>query len=112
MAAIIDRRRPRYCPQRERGAAGRRRRRPARREAQAWLTVRTHDGQVPLTSDELTDFAFDGQPFKLMDRQRGIRKPRELDAALSIRTVYRRGRCAAVRGRGRSGRPPALQVAG
>jgi hypothetical protein len=59
-----------------------------RREAQAWLTVRTHDGQVPLTSDELMDFAIDGRPFKLMDRQRGIRKPRELAAALSIRTVY------------------------
>jgi putative restriction endonuclease len=59
-----------------------------RREAQAWLTVRTHDGQVPLTTDELMDFAIDGRPFKLMDRQRGIRKPRELDAALSIRTVY------------------------
>jgi putative restriction endonuclease len=59
-----------------------------RREAQAWLTVRTHDGQVPLTSDELLDFAIDGRPFKLMDRQRGIRKPKELTAALSIRTVY------------------------
>jgi putative restriction endonuclease len=59
-----------------------------RREAQAWLTVRTHDGQVSLSSDELLDFAIDGRPFKLMDRQRGIRKPRELTAALSIRTVY------------------------
>jgi putative restriction endonuclease len=59
-----------------------------RREAQAWLTVRTHDGQVPISSDELEDFAFDGHPFKLMDRQRGIRKPKELTAALSIRTVY------------------------
>ena len=59
-----------------------------RREAQTWLTVRTHDGQVPLSSDELLDFEVDGRPFKLMDRQRGIRKPRELDAALSIRTVY------------------------
>ncbi len=59
-----------------------------RREAQAWLTVRTHDGQVSLSSDELLDFAIDGRPFKLMDRQRGIREPRELTAALSIRTVY------------------------
>ena len=59
-----------------------------RREAQAWLTVRTHDGQVPISRDELEDFTFDGRPFKLMDRQRGIRKPRELVAALSMRTVY------------------------
>lgn len=59
-----------------------------RREAQAWLTVRTHDGQVPLSTDELSDFAIDGRPFRLMDRQRGIRKPKELAAALSIRTVY------------------------
>ena len=57
-----------------------------RREAQAWLTVRTHDGQMPLSSDELLDFAIDGRPFKLMDRQRGIRKPEELTAALSTRT--------------------------
>ena len=59
-----------------------------RREAQAWLTVRTHDGQEPITRDELEDFAIDGRPLKLMDRQRGIRKPRELAAALSIRTTY------------------------
>jgi putative restriction endonuclease len=59
-----------------------------RREAQAWLTVRTHDGQVPVSSDDLLDFEIDGRPFKLMDRQRGIRKPRELTVALSIRTVY------------------------
>ncbi len=59
-----------------------------RREAQAWLTVRTHDGQRPLHRDELEDFEIDGRPFKLMDRQRGIRKPRELTAALSIRTSY------------------------
>lgn len=59
-----------------------------RREAQAWLTVRTHDGQVPITRDELEDFEIDGRPLKLMDRQRGIRKPRELSAALSIRTTY------------------------
>lgn len=59
-----------------------------RREAAAWLTVRTQDGQVPISSPELLDFEFDGEPFRLMDPQRGIRKPRELSAALSIRTVY------------------------
>jgi putative restriction endonuclease len=59
-----------------------------RREAERWLTVRTHDGQVPISSNDLLDFEFDGRPFRLMDAQRGIRKPRELSAALSIRTVY------------------------
>lgn len=59
-----------------------------RREAQAWLTVRTHDGQIPISWQDLLDFQIDGRPFKLMDAQRGIRKPRELSSALSIRTVY------------------------
>lgn len=59
-----------------------------RREADRWLTVRTHDGNRPIRWDELEEFEFDGQPFKLMDRQRGIRKPRQLTAALSIRTTW------------------------
>jgi putative restriction endonuclease len=59
-----------------------------RMEAQRWLTVRTNDGQVPISSSDLLDFEVDGQPFRLMDAQRGIRKPRELSSALSIRTVY------------------------
>jgi HNH endonuclease len=60
-----------------------------RREAQRWLTVRTNDGQTPISSAELLDFEIDGLPFRLMDAQRGIRKPQELSSALSIRTVYR-----------------------
>ncbi len=60
-----------------------------RREAQAWLTVRTHDGQVPIGRQELLgDFTIDGRRFKLIDGQKGIRKPRELTAALSILTTY------------------------
>jgi HNH endonuclease len=59
-----------------------------RREAERWLTVRTHDGQVPISSADLLDFEFDGERYRLMDAQRGIRKPRDLSAALSIRTVY------------------------
>ncbi len=55
----------------------------------AWLAVRTHDGLNPISSAELRDFTFDGEPFRLMDNQRGIRKPRQLTSALSIRTVYR-----------------------
>lgn len=59
-----------------------------RREADQWLTVRTEDGGRPIRWDELEEFEFDGHPFKLKDRQRGIRKPRELTAALSITTTY------------------------
>ncbi|WP_211361747.1 hypothetical protein [Pseudonocardia cypriaca] len=60
-----------------------------RREAQKWLTIRTNDGQRPISSAELLDFEVDGLPFRLMDAQRGIRKPAALSSALSIRTVYR-----------------------
>lgn len=59
-----------------------------RHQAQRWLTVRTQDGLVPISSADLLDFEVDGRPFRLMDAQRGIRKPRELTSALSIRTVY------------------------
>ena len=59
-----------------------------RREAMTWLAIRTDDGRVPITSGDLLDFTFDGERFRLMDVQRGIRKPAALDVALSIRTVY------------------------
>ena len=36
----------------------------------------------------LSTFEFDGQRVPLMDRQRGIRKPASMNAALSMRTVY------------------------
>lgn len=88
---IIDVRASRSCPPRDGTADSRvsddfdaR----LRREAQEWLTVRTHDGQVPVSWQDLQDFEVDGRPFKLMDPQRGIRKPRTLTAALSIRTTY------------------------
>ena len=61
-----------------------------RREAQAWLTVRTHDGQVSISREELGDFAIDGRRFRLIDNYKGIWKPRELSAALSILTTYTR----------------------
>lgn len=60
-----------------------------RREADAWLTLRTNDGARPLDRDELEQFEIDGHRFPLKDRQRGIHKPRGLDAALSIFTTYR-----------------------
>lgn len=60
-----------------------------RREAMAWLTLRTNDGLNAISTTDLLDFEIDGRPFRLMDAQRGIRKPAALDSALSIRTVYR-----------------------
>lgn len=59
-----------------------------RREAMAWLTTRTNDGADSITSQDLLDFEFHGDRFRLMDAQAGIRKPRGWSAALSIRTVY------------------------
>jgi putative restriction endonuclease len=60
-----------------------------RRAAMAWLAVRTNDGLDPVSSQDLAEFTFEGVRVPLVDRQRGIRKPAVLDAALSIRTVFR-----------------------
>jgi putative restriction endonuclease len=38
--------------------------------------------------DDVAGFEFEGERIPLLDRQLGIRKPRQTDAALSIRTVY------------------------
>lgn len=59
-----------------------------RNEAIAWLEARTNDGADSITSTELLDFRVDGERFRLMDAQRGIRKPAAFSAALSIRTTY------------------------
>lgn len=60
-----------------------------RAEAMAWLSARTRDGLDALTSDAIAEFAFEGERFRLMDPQRGIRKPAAFSSALSIRTVWR-----------------------
>lgn len=60
-----------------------------RHAAMDWLKVRTHDGLNAISSEDLRDFTFEGDRVPLMDAQRGIRKPAVLDAALSMRTVYR-----------------------
>lgn len=60
-----------------------------RNEAIAWLTARTNDGLDALTSEEISEFRFRGEPFRLMDAQRGIRKPAVFRSALAIRTVWR-----------------------
>lgn len=60
-----------------------------RAAALTWLTVASNDGADPIPRHELEAFEFAGQRVPLIDRQRGIRKPRFLEAALSIITVYR-----------------------
>lgn len=42
----------------------------------------------PVRFEAVTDFLFGGERIALMDRQKGIRKPRQLSAALSFRTVH------------------------
>lgn len=46
-------------------------------------------GDYPVvTQEDLQSFSFMGLPFRLMPTQQGIWKPKQLDTALSIRTVY------------------------
>lgn len=42
----------------------------------------------PIKHEDVATFTFEGERIPLMDLQRGIRKPRMLDAALSFRTVF------------------------
>ena len=60
--------------------------RRAREAAFAWVERRTHDGALPLHREEIINFEFEGEPLALMDRQRGIRKPRQFSSALAIMT--------------------------
>ncbi len=50
-----------------------------------WLDARDAD---EVTYDQLSGFEYNGRRIALMDRQRGIRKPAGMDAALAIRTTY------------------------
>ena len=61
-----------------------------RRAAISWLQMRTDGGRDSLTRDEIQDFQFAGEQFKLQSTQQGIRKPKGFSAALSIQTVFRR----------------------
>jgi putative restriction endonuclease len=61
-----------------------------RESAVEWLQMRTDGGLEPLTRDDINDFMFDGQVFKLQSTQQGIRKPKGFSAALSFQTVFRR----------------------
>lgn len=53
------------------------------------LRLRTNDGLDPLTSEEISEFTFRGEPFRLVAPQQGIWKPAILPAALAIRTAFR-----------------------
>lgn len=59
-----------------------------RAAAMAWLGDQVQRGDGVVTSDSLSTFRFDGQRVALIDRQRGIRKPAMLSAALSLRTSF------------------------
>ncbi len=56
-----------------------------RRAAMAWLDRRPHER---VDFGWLASFEYDGQRIPLMDRQRGIRKPAGMAAALAIRTTF------------------------
>jgi putative restriction endonuclease len=58
-----------------------------REAAMQWLDERPSQ-QVDVSW--LANFEYDGRRIPLMDRQRGIRKPAGMDAALSIRTTFTR----------------------
>lgn len=53
-----------------------------------WLAERARQGREILTYSELAAFSFEGSRVALLDRERGIRKPATMHAALSIRTTY------------------------
>ncbi|MFC0028685.1 HNH endonuclease [Micromonospora chaiyaphumensis] len=53
-----------------------------------WLMERAHSHGELATQAELSKFTFEGIRVPLLDRQRGIRKPAILDAALSFRTTF------------------------
>jgi putative restriction endonuclease len=62
--------------------------RQVREAAAAWLDTRCTDDNPVVRRDELMDFRYRGQRIGLVDQNRGIRKPRDLRAALSILTTY------------------------
>ena len=56
--------------------------------AMAWLERKESFGHETFTQPALAEFIFEGRRVPLLDRQRGIRKPAFLDAALSFRTTF------------------------
>lgn len=60
-----------------------------RTAAMSWLDDVTMGGELPVTRDQLSQFTFRGERIALVDRNKGIRKPRQFETALSILTTYR-----------------------
>lgn len=58
-----------------------------RADAIEWVRARSHDGTLPLTSDELGEYQLHGRSIPLKGQQ-GIWNPGGFTAALSIRTTY------------------------
>lgn len=54
-----------------------------------WLRERTFDGELPLSREEILDFRFRGEKFRLQDLSKGIRKPAGWGAALSVTTSFK-----------------------
>ncbi|MEW2353343.1 HNH endonuclease [Spirillospora sp. NPDC029432] len=62
--------------------------RRVRAAAMAWLDARRTPDEPVIRRDELMNFMFEGARIGLVDQSRGIRKPRNLVAALSILTTF------------------------
>ncbi|HLI14687.1 MAG TPA: HNH endonuclease [Acidimicrobiales bacterium] len=60
----------------------------ARLRDAAFSFLRALGPEALVSQHDLSAFTFDGVPVRLMAPQQGIWKPRQLDAALSIRTVF------------------------
>lgn len=60
-----------------------------RAEAMKWLAEWTNDGLDAISNDDLGDFRFHGEKFRLKDINKGIWKPAVLPATLSIVTTFR-----------------------
>lgn len=58
-------------------------------DAIEWLAARSGDGAEYLTRDDILDYSFRGEKFRLQPTQNGIYKPKQFAGALSIQTVYR-----------------------
>lgn len=59
-----------------------------RNAAFAYLDRLALEGSTPVRQADLAGFLFGGEPVRLMATQQGIWKPKSLEAALSIRTVF------------------------
>lgn len=61
-----------------------------RTAAMDWLTNRSFDGDIALSYLDLEEFIFRGYGLPLRNRYKGIWKPRQLSAALSFTTAFRK----------------------